>query len=340
MIKTTESLQKEILGAVCIVCLTVIMIGCNRTPPGEDKKMNVADTPTVALVNGESITIDDMEGYLAARTSVGGLLTPDAPKKRLQELVTVRVLAQEARRLKLDQEPEVKFALQQMLAQRLLEQEVIEPVATRAIAADEIEAYYQDHISEYVRPSRVRLADIFISVPADSPSSVWEEKKGVAETIFSEAIQVEGKRFGFSALVQEHSDKHPLYPKGDTGYFDEQGQPLGLDRIFVQAAFAAGVKGRVYAEVVQTPLGYHVIMPVSSRSAVEREVAEVGGEIEQRIRRRELKLKRDAFIKALVEKAAVEINEDRLQELASSADTAGSDGRQGGVPPMPGTTDN
>jgi hypothetical protein len=322
--------------------------GCKAKPAAEKKKgADQVKVVSVATVNGEPVSVLEIQEYLALRPPAGKLSSREAVRERLRELVTMQVLAQEARRRRLDREPAVKYSVEQLLARTLIDQAVAAPVAAREISGDEIEAWYQDHIRDYVRPRQIRLADIFIQVPENGSSAVWEEKRREAVNLLSEAQQKKEERFGFSTLVREYSDKHPLYALGDTGYFDEQGEPLGIDPALARAAFTLKDRGAIYPEVVQTSQGFHIIMLVAVRAATEKKIADVSAEIRQRIRKQELEQKRAAFIQDLVDEAQVTIREEQLQILASSLEkSGGKDGfqnrgkRSGGAssaPPVSGT---
>lgn len=310
-------------GLLMLLFFTLGIFGCNRTGrPEKDEKSESVPGAAVAMVNGEKILSIDMKEYLFSRSAGAGNIKPQILRDRLQERVKIQILAQEARQRKLDLQPAVKFTLQQILAQKLLEQEVTIPVMTRIVSSEEKEKYYRDHIRDYVRPRKIRIADIFIAVPENSSVGVWEEKKNRAEAILAEALHRKGDRFAFSSLIRNYSDKHPLYTKGDTGYFDELGQPVGIEDGLVQSAFKLRKKGMINPEVVQTRLGYHIIMLVADRARVERKYEEVAGEITQRIKKEELSKKRDAFISALVKKASLEIYEKELLSLSSAGENA------------------
>ena len=306
--------------AVCVaVTLCLLLHGCNNSNREKDTSSPppaVDDRHYVAHVNGDGITVDDLQWYLAGRPDGGRTgNSDDFVKGRFQELVSMKVLALEAKRRRIDQDPATKFAIEQMLAHKLLEDQVNKPALERQIPDSEVEAFYNAHQDTYVRPRQIRLADIFIAVPQDAPAAIRDLKEQQAKGILAEALQTGKERFAFATLIKENSDQHPLYGKGDTGFFDEQGKPLGLGPDFVEEAFAINEKGKVFERLIKTADGFHVVMLVGERPAENTELADVSAEIRQQIRRNEINKNREKFIQELTSQASLEISADRINSI-------------------------
>ena len=116
-------------------------------------------------------------------------------KKRLDDMVLGEVFYQEALRQKLDQKPEVQQSIRQLLTQKLLEQ--VEGKAwSREVTEAEVKAYYDQHAGEYNRPEQVRIADIYIAIPAQASGMEKDALKKKAEAALTEA-QASEKRQGW-----------------------------------------------------------------------------------------------------------------------------------------------
>ncbi|MBE0585429.1 MAG: peptidyl-prolyl cis-trans isomerase [Desulfofustis sp.] len=307
--------QPYFIAGLLIIFLALAASGCNRSPQG---KQEVDSDPAVARVGDEEISANDLRVYVGDRQMSAAVPVNDEQMRRyLQELVTSRSLAQEARRLKLEDDPEVQLAIEQLLGATLLEKQVVAPVIAREISGQEITEFYEKHREEYARPEQVRLADIFIAVDEVADADLRRQKLKLAERLLQEALKTAGVRNGFAELVREYSDKHPLYPLGDTGFFDNKGNPKGLDPALVEAAFALTQKGRVHEQIITTSSGFHIVMQVSRRPAVERKLDEVAGEIRQRIRRDELDTKRRQYIESIKSGTSVKIDDKQIKELTA-----------------------
>jgi len=278
---------------------------------------------TVATVGKEKITIGELQKYMDSRPAAfGGPKAEEAVARMLDEMVTAEILSQEALRLKMDRDPQVRRAIQQILSRELLSKKVEQPVMTRSISDEELKKYFNDHRREFTNPEEVRLADIFIAAGDARNDGERKEKRQLAEKVLAEARQAVGSRFGFSELVSKYSDQHPKYHIGDTGYFDRQGAPLGLDPALAKAAFSLEKNGALYDSVVETDAGFHVIMRVGYRTAVEKNYKDVAPQLEQRMRREELAQRRADYLQSLRRQAEVNVDEKTLHSFAGDRQDA------------------
>ncbi len=78
------------------------------------------------------------DDLVCRRVAEGQPVAADVLNERIEEMVTSEVLFQEALRLKLDQQPELRRNLRLLLAQRLLAEKVDEPVLSREIPDEEL----------------------------------------------------------------------------------------------------------------------------------------------------------------------------------------------------------
>lgn len=287
-----------------ILLLTFFLL----SPFGCSKK----EEPVVAKVGKGSITVSDFKNYLSDRSMPRRYrVSKEDIKKRLDEMVLEEVLHQEALRIELDQDPQVRGRIRQMLTQKLMEK-VEKEVWSREIEESKLQKYYDEYRDEFNRPAQVRVADIFIAATADAKADL----KKRAQSVLAEALAAKKQREGFGNLVRKHSDKHEKYRKGDSGFFDIEGKPVGIDKNLAQAAFKLKRVGNMPEHVIETPEGYHVIMLIGKRSAIERPLDSLRNQIKQRIRREALKKEREAYINGLKNKQEILIDEKIVGKIA------------------------
>ena len=313
--------QKRFILFVIVVLGLFMSASCSRnktdkaadsTGPGKDQ----ADQNAVARVGDTPILIDDLEQYISDRQlNMGRAGIEKSVNICLDEMIISHVLAREAMRLKLDQDPRIMQMVRQALNQKLIEEMVNKPVREREITEDELKKYYDAHLNEYARPEQVRLADIFIAVPEKASLEEKNKKLEIAETVLLKVKDSLHDRFGFRTLVRKYSDKHPLYRLGDTGFFDAGGMPTGLDKKLVTAGFNLKKNRTVADKVVETDAGFHIIMRVGKRAAMERKFKDVVSSIEGRIRREEVISERKKYIAMLKDKPDVIVNEQVLENV-------------------------
>ncbi|MBW2104383.1 MAG: peptidyl-prolyl cis-trans isomerase [Deltaproteobacteria bacterium] len=324
--------------------LMLLVAGCSGRDGASDQQDKAAGSKSrqaIAVVGGKEISREEIKrslggGYLRRR----GIVSPRAARARLDEMLTSRALYHEGLRIGIGEEPEIRRRIRRIIVQRLLEEKVEKPVRDRGIKEEDLRAYYEAHIREFSRPEQVRLADIFIAVPPDAGPEQREAKRRLAQKVLQEALDTREKRFAFSRLIREYSSRPKGYRKGDTGFFDREGNPRQLPRALVEAGFQLKRNGEIARGIVETPGGFHVIMRVAKRDAVRREFRDIAPTLERRMMREELEKRRAEFIRAVKEKARIHVNEQALAELikemnASSKTDAERGARGGGPPRLP-----
>jgi parvulin-like peptidyl-prolyl isomerase len=302
------------IGALTgLVCLGIV--GCSS----KDKPAAEA----VATVGPAHITVNDFEDYLGSRPAgLQGRVSKETVRQLIDELIVSEVLYQEAIRREIDQDPGVRQQIRQLLAQRLLYDAVVEQTLSTEITDPELEAFFSVHRSDYTRPEQVRLADVYLALPDGATDADRVEQRRKAEQILDEAMRRAGERFAFRELIQRYSDQHPLYALGDTGFFDRQGRPAGLAEPLVQAGFSLGKTGSVFPSVVDTPTGFHIVMRVGHRDAVDRAYHDVRDQLVQRMRGERLQTSQAMLIADLRKRAAIQVDETSVARLAAKTQSA------------------
>jgi parvulin-like peptidyl-prolyl isomerase len=300
----------------------LVLTGCSEKEEGQtvltEKDDKGQNPPVVARVGNSGITVSDFERYLAERPMPYGV-EPSAGdlENRLDDMILQEVLYQEALRLKLDQDPELRARIRQMLGQKLIDEQINKKVWNREIGEQEIREYFERHLNEFNRPGQVRLADIFIAVPVDATDEEKAILRKKAQTVLTGALASRNKRNGFGKLISKYSDKHEKYEKGDTGFFDIKGQPVGIDAGMAEAAFELERVGDMPERLIETQQGYHIIMLTGRRSAIQISLDSVREQLKQRIRRESAAKTRQAYIESLMEKAAIQIDNRTVDKIAA-----------------------
>lgn len=297
------------VALVCVVCL--FMLGaCSK-----DQDVPSSQVVIAQMTNG-AVTEDEFRSYLSERPEIGaGATVREHVEKRLQEVILEELLYQEAVRLKLDQAPEVRSRMRQLLIQTLMDQQINRVSWERVVPEDDILAYYQANQREFYRPEEVRIADLLIAVGATSNEKEKAAAKAKADALLVKAMATREKRGNFGRMIEQHSDLPKVYRKGDTGFFDIEGGPVGVDRKVARTAFELKRNGELFEEVIEAADGYHLIMRIGKRSAMDRPIEQARGQIEQRIRREEEGRARTAFFAQLKEQARIQIDGEAVKEV-------------------------
>lgn len=308
------SLPKARLFFLALLPLLILALvpGCSQQEETAQKSPQEATvaSPIVAQVGASTISADDLKAFLATRPrSYRRQMSDEELQKRLDEIVLEEVLFQEALRLEIDQHPDVRRRYRTMLTQKLMDEQINRKQWNREVSDEELQAYYDAHSAEFNRPAQVRIADIFFALPEGATDAQKAELQKKAETILVEAQALKGQRAGFGRLVRQYSTPHKLYGKGATGFFDMQGQPLGIDQQLAEAAFKLERVGGMAEQVIATPEGFHVIMLVGKRAALDRPLETVKNQIKRRIQREGVDQARKEFIENLKAQAEIKIDQ-------------------------------
>jgi len=170
-----------------------------------------------------------------------------------RNLVELQILADQALKLGLDQQPDTKLQLEfqrdNMLAQAMFNN--LQQTAT--ISDAEIQAYYDAHKGDYetvtARHILVRVKGAPMPAPPGKPELSDDEAKVKAEAIRKRIVGGED----FAKVAKEESDDTSGEKGGDLGEFKRN----SMVPPFETAAFA--LKPGDISEPVLTPFGYHII---------------------------------------------------------------------------------
>jgi len=309
-------IKKQIDTIVVALLVLFLFVLCQAEGAQGAAPAAAAESSIAAHVDEQSIDTDYLMSYLSTLPLPAySQLTAKTIEQRLEELITSEVLYRQALRISLDKKPEIRHRIQQILAQNLLEEMVNKPVREREITDRELQAYYNEHLNEFQRPAQVRLADIFIAVAPAAGSGQRKQKKEQAEKALAEGLAHKDERLGFGKRILKYSDTPEKYPKGNTGFFDVGGKPVGLDTKLAREAFKLQKTGQVCEQIVTAADGYHIIMLTGKRESVKRPFEKVKEQLRNRIYRERIELAQNEYIEGLKQKCRIKINQDVFEEL-------------------------
>jgi peptidyl-prolyl cis-trans isomerase C len=228
------------------------------TPPDS----NVASDAVVLTIGNQTLTRAQFEVLLAALAQNGrAATTPTAKRQVAEQFAELETLAQEARKRKLDESPEVK----QMMA--VQGDSFLANILAKRITDDthftelDLRSYYDSHKSEF---EEAQGSHILIRYKGSSVPLKPNEKDLTDEEALAKVQDLRKKILAggdFATLAKAESDDAGSAAKGgELGTF-KHGQMVGP---FDQAAFSIPV-GEV-SEPVKTQFGYHIIK-ITSRTS-------------------------------------------------------------------------
>jgi peptidyl-prolyl cis-trans isomerase C len=288
--------------------------------------------PVVARVNGEEIPRADFERAVRVlEARAGGPIPPDRRdgilRNVLDQLITYRVLSQEAKRRNLQAtDDEVQGRLAQLRQQFPSEQafaaalkergldvkqftldaksdltvgKLVEAENRTAALVSEADAkqFYEKNPEQFKRPEMVRASHILARFPENADATGKQKARAKIDGVLKE-VRAGGD---FAELARKHSEDGSAQAGGDLNFFSkEQMVPS-----FADAAFALPT-GQI-SGVVETQFGYHIIKTTDRRPAGTVPFDEVKEQIAGYLRQQRQQEKTDALIERLRAKARIEV---------------------------------
>jgi hypothetical protein len=267
----------------------------------------------LAKVGDVTITLGDYAAALERMDRYERLRYQSADRRQalLDEMINVELLAQEAKRQKLDQTEEYKLRLDQALRDEVLTDLRSRVPTPDAIPAAEVRAYYDGHRSEYREPERRRASAVVVT----------DEKR--AEAVIEQARKSDA--IGFGELVRKHSvlrdtaENTPLELEGDLGIVSAVGEPNGAGPVLPDAVRKALFEIPKVGDVHQRPIladeRYYVIRMTGRTEARERTFSEAERSIRVRIVDERIARAERELIEKLKGETKVTLDESALTKL-------------------------
>jgi len=277
----------------------------------------------VAQIGDLAITLGDLEARLGQEPAVvrSQYLSLQKRKDFLQKLVQFEVLATEAKRQGLDKDPMVVEAMKQAMIRKYLMDVGQADVRGEDLKDAELKTYYDSNPGLYHKPEQVEVSHILVKTEALA-KKIADELKAGAEGNAGKLIALWN-----DYVVRLSDDKGTAPYLGALGPMS-QTLPVGasqaevvrlnaVPRIVIDTAFA--MKPFEVGPVVQSPLGWHVLMTTSRRPAVDRSYEAVKESIRVRVVKRQRDLQRTQLLESLRARAMVTVNDDALRLITIQA---------------------
>ena len=209
----------------------LVLAGC-----GEDKgaaNTSAVAKDVVAVVNGSSITREELEGVKAQIPGHG------SDEQILEQLIELKVLAQKARTDGIDKDPSVKAELERASESILANHLVKKALKDKTFTDEEMKAEYDQVVAKMPKKDEYKAAHILV------------EDEALAKTIQSKLA--EGGNF--ADLAKEYStDPGSKDQGGDLGWFE-----AGMMVPEFSKAVTSLEPGKTTTEPVKSQFGWHII---------------------------------------------------------------------------------
>jgi peptidyl-prolyl cis-trans isomerase C len=294
---------------VMVITFSLFLAGVQA----EEQKSDARDDLVLAKVGDKELKFADLNKMIKMMPpSYQSMFSNiDQMKKLLDVQINSILFSQEARRLKLDQKPEVKQNIDEIV-NRILMQALIEDKVNKDVTATdkEIEEYYKNNQDEFKVPEKVKVSHILIKVGPKATEKVKEAKKKKAEEILAKAKAGED----FAELAKQYSeDKRTNKKGGDVGFFAKGSK--GPE--FEKAVFS--LKKNEISDLVLTKKGYHIIKLLDKKEGRKKTLEEAKASIKNKVKQQKRTESYENLLNDLKEKNKVVIYEDALTKITGGS---------------------
>jgi peptidyl-prolyl cis-trans isomerase C/foldase protein PrsA len=321
------NLKKNILiiTAVLLVFLSMPVVAQDMEDVNET--VNEETTEVAAYVNGEEISMNQLEQFAGVRNILMQLLQSNQEfgTVLLQTEAGQNVVEAKDRGLEVSNEEMNNIFDQQVNAlkqQNNLNDEQLEQ-AIQQQGFESMQQYkdmfFENNMNGFLVNklreeviNEVNINDEEAKEFYDNNPQQFEtsEQKKVSHILFDDQAKAEevltevNNGADFAEMASEHSTGPTAENGGDLGFITANEQ--GLDRTFRDAAMELNV-GEVSVEPVETQFGFHLIKVTDSREAGVRDFEEVKSQIKSQMRSQKQNQAFQEFVEALREEAEIDI---------------------------------
>lgn len=289
--------------------------------------------PAVAKGDGFTITTEDFKARLEEQSPFvrARYTTLEKKKEFLDNLVRFEILAREAEKQGLRDDPEVQQTLKKIMVQKLVQRSFQTPEATKPIPDADVEKYFEEHKAEYFRPKRVRAALVAFTAAQGTPERA---KKAAAARKALAELKVEEKKnpAAFTKIVADFSeDAATKATAGDLNFKTQEDLEKAYSKELAAAIF--GLNQGETSGVIETPQGLYIARITAVQPEVNRTLDQVKPQISARLTREARSKEFDALVSKLKDAAKITVDDKALESVEVSA---GGQGMPAGHPGMPG----
>jgi parvulin-like peptidyl-prolyl isomerase len=262
--------------------ITLAILGSALTAFAQQEKAAKPEAKIAATVNGEVITVDDVNRMYANLNPRmrEGYEQNGGKEAFVEQYLRKRLVVQEAVKNNFDKNPEIAALLRDAREAALFDLYVRRVVAAEVISDAELRSYYDSHKETFRVPERVKVRHIVGTPMAET--AVFNTSRDNAKSEEEARRKIENIMLtltpsNFAEKAMRFSEDPSAPTGGDLGTF-ERGKMV---KEFEDVAFSTPV-GQI-STMFKTQFGWHVLLVESHQEAGYKTFEEVKPEIRERL---------------------------------------------------------
>ncbi len=273
----TRRITLSLLIASLLLAIVLIPQYVSQSPVTEENLDSV-----VARVAGRAITGDAFARKMLRRSGgfSGQYSTTEQKQVLLDEMINYELQLARAIEAGYAEDPEIIAKMERIMIGKLREEQLEKQLAEISLSEAEINAYYQQHLSDYTAPEKSRIAVIRFALPKSIADEKRLERRTLAEEILNKAAQLPVSARGFGALAAKHSDhQSSRYIGGDIGWYVAGKGGRFQNQAIKQAVADLSIQGEL-SPVVEASDGYYLLKLMEVREQQLSPLLDVRARIE------------------------------------------------------------
>ena len=304
--------RRFLMSVIFLIAAVLLFVSISQA---QESTPDSPDALVIAKVGDQEIVFGDLNELIKMMPPSYQAMfkTDDQLTKLLERQIDNIIFSQEARRLKLDQDPSVRYKIEEF-SKGILTQALIDTQVNKSVTVPdgEIEEYYKTHQDEFKVPEKIKVSHILISVAPDAPEKEKKEKQEQAEEILSKVKAGED----FAALAKKYSEDTKTKNKGGMlGFFSKGSKDSALE----EAAFALK-KGEV-SNLIRTSKGYQIVKLIDRKEAKTKSFEESKNRISNKLQQQKRNDAIEKLLEDLKAKTNVVIYDDVIKKITEAPET-------------------
>ncbi len=300
-----------------------------------------ASGEVVARVGGSVITLEDFEAALNEQNALirSRYTSVDQKKKLLDTLVEREVMVQEAKRLGLDKDPEMRRGFDKILARFVINREFNEKKVKEITVSDaDIEAYYQQNIDRYHAPEKVMIHDMLF--PAPAAAAERKKVRAQAEEAHKKLKATPQDRKLFFDLMRQTGGEEATRTLASATFQTRAEMEKERGAAVAEAAFALQ-QANDFSPIIEDEKGFHILRLAGRQAALDLPLEKVKGQIRTTLFAKARGDAYQAFVDGIKSKAGVQVFDEVLQKAKVDLSNTGPSPAPGNLnlpplqPPVP-----
>jgi peptidyl-prolyl cis-trans isomerase C len=240
----------------------------------------------LATVGGVTLTAADFKARVAEQTALRSSVykSPERRKQALEAMIRIELLAQEARRRGLGNDPEVRSTIDRILVHKLGTVLANEADKATPVSESELRSLYEQRKAEFATPTRVRVAHLFLAAAENDPKRPRAAAEAAKLLQQIKAKEERGDKQVLELTASQRSEDAATKPTGgDLGYRTRDELSRAWGAAFADAALALKTANQI-GPVVSTARGLHLVKLLGRHDGYEVPFESARSRLEPRLK--------------------------------------------------------